>query len=873
MAGPFYFAWTGGPLQPPFELQTTCDVWGGSITTAGVTWGGSLSTVGDVAINSYEVRNIFKTDGLVVGRSYSVIGQNIPTIDVAGNPVNVFFTYNGNGTGTLSALANGSSVASQLVLSSIEGTNEVLIAKSDGLVIGRTYDIATSGVPNGTTFTFTGSHLLTISNPCTTTSKNASVKISTLFDRDVLKNVANTSGLIVGQTYNVFCQGVPARATALFDGTSNMVISDNAVVSGLGVSVVISKGASFPDGGYFNPSVHLREDEDVFAIELDHAEGNFPALTVEIRNPGLGLLNTSRQRWIWLSWDTGTDVGIVPLFHGRLIAIPEETSAEIVKLKFIARPEDYDFQKSVLAKSMRVAPFWDPVWVIEKEADPDTVLEARTELWHIDRMTLGVTSSDIMSGEDGTIEITEEDHLYDEFDLNYTGAPLRRINVTADVSWDQIAEGDVDLTAFLYYQFQAVGSARGYPLIASLTGNGLLASWPKPRQSIGGGWSVGEQSVIVEAVWAQSGRFPVRYQAKGAAAKTTQEKITTPATTAGQILQPGQQILAQLATLSPPVVPRFGDIINADLKMYDVLFDQSIFAMYFVVHYVASRQRSEIVTFSLEADVQSVIVEPGSTEQETLSLHSNFVSSPIEANGSLPIGDLRRDSYFKLDRGQESFQYLLMLARAKLLARARVVTIRISTPFIFGINLTCRKNVHVVDRRIPGGEATGKIINYKMMASDKGEQKTEIFIACTVGYGNTVTAAAGNPSYVDNGYMEGGQQSIGAQVQALPGSLVYESFDDFTITDDDGVDFFNMIPENVVRSAIVLGGFNDQTLAITQGVSKPEPDPVGALSLAPTRVYLELIPVDGGPFQAEYSVIVSSLTVPKTIDLEAGAPP
>ena len=41
-----------------------------------------------------------------------------------------------------------------------------------------------------------------------------------------------------------------------------------------------------------------RVDEDVFAFELSHLEGEFATLNVEIRNPRVGLLKHSRMRFL-----------------------------------------------------------------------------------------------------------------------------------------------------------------------------------------------------------------------------------------------------------------------------------------------------------------------------------------------------------------------------------------------------------------------------------------------------------------------------------------------------------------------------------------------------------------------------------------------
>jgi len=128
----------------------------------------------------------------------------------------------------------------------------------------------------------------------------------------------------------------------------------------------------------FDPSLHNREDEDVFGFTVEHSEGDFAGLEIEIRNPRVGLLAPARKVHAFLSYDTGSE--IKPLFHGRLVGIPDDINQEVVRLQFTARPDDYTAQKAALASTLKVLPYYDPVFVAkDKWEDPDAVLEARSE--------------------------------------------------------------------------------------------------------------------------------------------------------------------------------------------------------------------------------------------------------------------------------------------------------------------------------------------------------------------------------------------------------------------------------------------------------------------------------------------------------------
>ena len=232
---------------------------------------------------------------------------------------------------------------------------------------------------------------------------------------------------------------------------------------------------------------YARSDEVIFAFQLAHNEGEFPVLTIEIENPRAGLLAASRGRWAYFSWDGGAG-GLEPLFYGRVVGAPEGSGMETVGLTLIARPPDFAAQKEAVADGLRVLPFYDPVWIsAELRDDPDVVLQARSALWHIDRLSLEVSASDFTVGEVGPVEVS---HLRDGFDIRFVKTPGRQVRIKCEVSWPQTAVGSVDVTQSIAAAFRAAGAPRsGY--ISTYTGQGLLRTWPLGGVEIGGGWKVG----------------------------------------------------------------------------------------------------------------------------------------------------------------------------------------------------------------------------------------------------------------------------------------------------------------------------------------------------------------------------------------------
>jgi hypothetical protein len=231
----------------------------------------------------------------------------------------------------------------------------------------------------------------------------------------------------------------------------------------------------------FGPE-HEVVDEDIFSFDLEHEEGQHPTLDLTVKNPRIGLLNPGRKVRAWLSMQTPS--GVVPLFFGVLIGVPTDMFKELVTLKFIARSPNSIENKQAVAETMKVRPYWDPVFIDQSHRDdPDAILEGWSALWHTDRTTLDVTASDILTGEDGTIIFNESEAFYDSVSMTLGQAPLTDVRVEATVGWTQRQE-------------RLLTDSLGVAL-STYTGESFMSQWPKPGTGLGGGWNV-EQSFVLD---------------------------------------------------------------------------------------------------------------------------------------------------------------------------------------------------------------------------------------------------------------------------------------------------------------------------------------------------------------------------------------
>ncbi|TGQ69512.1 hypothetical protein EN829_015070 [Mesorhizobium sp. M00.F.Ca.ET.186.01.1.1] len=568
---------------------------------------------------------------------------------------------------------------------------------------------------------------------------------------------------------------------------------------------------------------HQVEDEQVVSISLTHKEGAFASLDITVKNPRVGLLAPGRRQWAWLSWydEKNPTAGVIPLLFGRLVGVPQQIQGNAITLTIMARPSDYDALKRALANTMKVAPYWDPMFLnADLRDDPDTVLEGYTHAWHIGRVDLGVTASDILNGEDGLIEFGD-DFIRESLSIDPGEPPLTAIKVSAAINWAQAATGTVDFTKQLVAAFTTASSGNGYAIL-SLTGDGLMQDFPEKDDRIGGGWTFGDCSII------RTDGFVVP--------------------------QDYHQIVMTNGTGQFPV-----------WTMKPV----------FLADYEVSRNRQETLSFTLVADCQAILTDPGGQDVTEMNA-SGDADEPVDEattefpDGAPPIGDVRNRAYLTTTRGRRSIDFLICRARRIILERSRAVQISFSAPLTSSLAeaLSCRCNAYIVDPRIPGGAATGKIIGYAITVSN-GAPIASVTIGCTVGKGNTVTTVPGDPTYVEEDYVEDGYQAYaGRTVMPIAGEITLS--EDYLLIppNDDGIDFLAMDPATLVEQITIINPLPTQATVL--GAFKPDmAAAIAALNQVFTEVDGDLKVLKGGPFITDYPLTVSALMVPRTIDLES----
>jgi hypothetical protein len=920
VAGPFYFAWTGGAIQAATVLVTNGTLHGALVET--------LTIVGDTLAGLAQIQNLASVAGLEVGELYYISGPGI-----AGGSIFIYDTGPGNQPDdsinlSAAATATATSVTFTLTKAVILGSVPSLLSQGSstlefgglGLAPG-VYRVAGTGIgrTDAPVNTTTGSSPITIEGQANVMTVPAAyiqydggasgamlalvatahhttswagapgpdvpstVTTWSVAPQAVLATTSGTFPLVIGGApetdfftvdaippdalasltaglrYNISGAGIQNGSTFIAPaaGATSITLDLPAATSQLNALLTIT-GPRVPNAP-FDPALHARFDEEVLGFEISHEEGGFATLHIDLKNPQIGLLALGRNLWCWLSWDQNWTPGgsatpdLLPLFNGRLVGVPALQAGEVVQLQFLARPDDYVGQKDTLNQQLAVLPYYDPVW-LANNINPDTVLESYSALWHIDRTTLEVTATDVLQGEDGTITIGEDQAFYDSFSLSYGSPPLTQVTVSGTVEWQQQGDGLIEITDRIVSAFHDGGSpfaavhAAGGGMISCLAGSGLKADWPKAGTSIGGGWSLTTLN--------DSKGIPLNYIADGWKGM------------GGWMTPQYYNVVMAGWSLPPAGSSSSGQFFNP-MGQLSIGFPINVYKIRMTLQYKADRKRTETVTAVMTADVQQMLSDTSDSDREAVNYSSQYVGQAIDANGLVPIGDLRRRSYFQTDRGAQSFEYLLLVARAKMRFRARAVDIAIGVDFPTVLGLGLRHSVNYIDRRLPGGQATGKVKSYRITVGDGG-MFGELVIGCAIGHGNASIAAAGVNSYVDDGYVDPPYQILtGAQVALVNSELNYQPLDSFVI-DDDGLDVANLTADTAINEFVVRNGLVSQlqTLSAFQNQVMPTwGDPISTMTTLTTTCTLDLKPVAGGEYHTDFFPSISALALPKAIDL------
>lgn len=666
-----------------------------------------------------------------------------------------------------------------------------------------------------------------------------------------------------------------------------------------------------PTDNVFDPTRHNVEDEKIIDFEMDHSEGDFATFTLNVKNPKIGLLNPGRKVWAWFALDEE------PIFFGRLIGIPSNLISEVCTLSLIAKPLDYVFQKQAIAESLKVEPYYDPMFMdLAARDDPDAIISSYSKHYHIDRLTHVVTASDVLVGEDGVEVFEETESFRDSVVLELKQTPLRKVLIQAQVQWTQHLEGNGFVGAFEFDTY---------------AGEQMVGAWPQDGASLGGGWTafdpfggtstggvVPKTPMCYDLYQADKAKIVVQtaHTENKESEHTTGDTLSSSRSDAYLVSRaPTLAVVLSAHTSGGELDENADPPINTPQHVDETIAycPRSHIVARLGASYKADNQRFENCYIEVDADVQSILTlpeSPGEPDWETITVTGqcgapifsydfltdqpidpaslpgfvrgfginftipendptfggqpplgDFLSSPGDLY--VPIGNLGSSNFFAQDRGNFSIRYLITLARSHLLIRSRAVEITFDCTFSRAMELTLRKSAQIFDDRLPGGQAVGKIVKYVL----KGDGATGAFIGtvtigCAIGFGSEIVVSDGDDEYCDDGYDDDYEFMTDGQIDIGTGDITYTPP---RAASQDVEAFFTA---EIVGSAGGQVGLCRQAML---ALATPDAQSDTITFDDKTSVYLQLgFPdMNAGPFSGDYNITCSKLVMPQGINLEA----
>ncbi len=509
------------------------------------------------------------------------------------------------------------------------------------------------------------------------------------------------------------------------------------------------------DSETFSATTHARSDLQVLRFERDLAENAFPLATVEIKNPGSGLLAmgfpytsagsdviTSGPR-AFISYQPTPGATAVLLFDGILNGFPRGIGGETLEVEFMARPRDWLVRQQNFLDTLKVAPYFDPVLVGSTSQNrPEEVLAGYGAFLCWSPTSHDVIKSDILAGAAGVVDLTGKT-LRDGLTATVGQPPVSSIFLTVETSWTQVGSGAADITSKIKSAF-----TEGTP--NTLTPTAFEGSWPKQGQPLGSNNGYTVSKTMLNRVGDLNKTFYADTQEISGINASTQPTYDT-------------------------VVDGWGGVVKA--KVPRVWYDCQL-----TLDASYSQARTETVQLVLSNDVQPL--SSGTAAQESLSLRTQDITgdpstppwqpSTLYTSGEYvftgvyryqctadhtsstlfstdlaagkwtlttllraPIGNLGEATYFGQARGKQTIENAIMRARARLASSARCVQVSADLRFEDVVGITVDHSATIADPRLPGGTATGKVIRAAVGLDTSRGSYGQVTIACCIGNGTT----------------------------------------------------------------------------------------------------------------------------------------
>ncbi|BDB95918.1 hypothetical protein [Candidatus Hydrogenosomobacter endosymbioticus] len=523
----------------------------------------------------------------------------------------------------------------------------------------------------------------------------------------------------------------------------------------------------------FSIEKHSKSDENIFDMKIVHSEG-LPA-KAEITISFLSDAEKRKSHCV-IVYDDGNDARFC-LFRGKLENSTKKQDGPFITISFVACSEiEKDKQKFV--EILKKEKFYDEL-IYGKNPKADELIAATNFVFYWDRVTGECKMSDLFKG-NKSFEINFQ-NFFEGSLKSRSETPVIKVEMQIEAQWIQHLSGFVNLFHFIRHRFK-----EGY--VNSYTGKSLKRAWPKSGETFG---RSGYRVVYSEIKEIEPPFCSLFKRKPGSFA------ISVPVRKRGQT---GEQ-----------------EISHKQMLAKRTWFDGELLAMW-----TFKQKRKETLSFALESSLQV----PNDTLCETKTAFirlqkivqiddipfwypmafykkgdnvrcSNGIYSAIKEHYACRSFDQDKDkwkkeknicpsvhsSFFNTDKGVEIFELVVERARAILDRGARIFKISFSGDPESLAQITLDDQVSIVDKRIPGGKAVGKVSSYKFVADGK-KIYVEIEVTCSVGSKSAKKQKRQEgESYVDKTYSQQDWQVVENSSAKTLSGIEYYSYRNQTPTD------------------------------------------------------------------------------------------
>lgn len=482
----------------------------------------------------------------------------------------------------------------------------------------------------------------------------------------------------------------------------------------------------------FDPDIHLKEDEKVVALKINHNEGEIPYAQIHLCHDTEKAEEKGEKAFISCVIE-GTPT---LLFSGFLMSVPDNILSQTVRLEFIAEPSNAIEILKENEERLKELPCCD--YLFSKKDDQDQteeVLDGYSVLPHWSRTMDDFCFSDIFEGH--KVKEVENNFVHDSLKMRLRTPPIDKITCAVTAEWEQTYQGVVDAG------FGIKSLLKG-GIIATLTPNTLLKNWWTPDAVIPGGtYNILSSCLHRGAITGDSAAFEVYGDA-------------TPQTLPVYALEPELTISYALKQKRRETVHfeiknncqqifkfrRFGNNKHLTFKLEDITYDNE------KNYWEAEKDYKKGETIYYQNNYYTCNKDH----------KSNVFFSPfnwdISFNSKSALGDLSSASYFLTERGRQSIESAIERCKAHLAESTRSVEINIRLPFYEGLDLDCDTTLYLKDPRLPNGRACGKVVAYSMVVFDAAPPYVDVKLLCSAGNKKTEDAEIDHKTPSGIGYRD-----------------------------------------------------------------------------------------------------------------------